>query len=90
MTPTDQATALVAALIRAGASPGLCARARLLLRDVSRWEGTSSPPRDGHARWADGGDSEPWKHTKLKWLDSTIGLEPLPPRPLKKLKRESF
>ena len=58
MTPTDQATALVAALIRAGASPGLCARARLLLRDVSRWEGASSPPRDGRARGANVDDSE--------------------------------
>ena len=28
----------------------------------------------------DGGDSEPWKHTKLRWLDSRIGMA-LPPAP---------
>ena len=30
---------------------------------------------------ADGGDSEPWRHTKLTWLDSNAGMEIDPPKP---------
>ncbi len=28
-----------------------------------------------HRLLADGGDSEPWRHSRLRWLDSTIGLD---------------
>ncbi len=37
---------------------------------------------------ADGGDSEPWKHTKLRWLDSPIAGDSSPTKPFIPLRRE--
>ena len=35
---------------------------------------------------ADRGDSEPWRHSRLRWLNSTLGLDDIPVRPYTPLK----
>ncbi len=37
---------------------------------------------------ADAGDSEPWRHSRLRWLDSTIGADDQPAAPFTPLKVE--
>jgi len=32
---------------------------------------------------ADRGDSEPWRHSRLRWLNSTLGIDDLPVKPYK-------
>ena len=58
MTPADHIRAALSPMDAAGASPGLCQRARLLWRDVAAWTDRDSPRRDGRARGAEDDDSE--------------------------------
>ena len=34
---------------------------------------------------ADRGDSEPWRHSRLRWLNSTLGIDDLPAKPFKSI-----